>query len=227
MTLLSAETALRRVLQENPALGPLLPGARQEQLLRYWGLLERWGAAVNLSRRSGPEDWARADVADAFLGLAAAKVEALSPDELAMDVGSGGGFPALALALLRQGPVRWIEPSMRRVSFLQRVVRELSLSHVEVEAARVETVGAPAAVVTSRATFPWQELHRLGPVVAPRGVMVAFVGREPDATAWSEQVEGWGWRGARLPYDVVGLGTRAVAMAWRERFHVEPPRGGA
>ena len=227
---LAAADALSAVARENPGLpavfaepsrmtpSPLETSvyeARLERLLQYYALLERWGAALNLSRRRGAEEWARADVADAFLGLAALGARVSEPRDW-MDVGSGAGFPGLAVALLWPScRVRWVESSKKRVSFLQRVARELDLGNVEVLAQRVEDVQEDAEVVSTRATFPWQELSVLREVVRPGGCLVAFVGREPTSDEWEKFVERWGWRGERVPYVVDGMGPRAIAFARR------------
>lgn len=209
------EEALQQVVAENRGLAEMLTPARRERLVAYYGLLERWGAALNLSRRGGPEDWARADVADSFLGLAAATRGAPAPASI-MDVGSGAGFPGVAVALLfPEVEVRWVESLKRRVSFLQRVVRELGLTKVAVLAARVEDVGESAQLVTSRATFPWQRLDSLREVVSAGGQLAAFVGREPSGEQWEAMVSTWGWRGELRPYQVTGLGPRALALAVR------------
>lgn len=221
--------ALRQVAGENPGLEGVLTEERCERLERYHELLARWGAALNLARRRDALDWARADVADSFRGLGVAwdggdvprgtaeAGEGVGAPSSVMDIGSGAGFPGVAAALLWPStPMRWVEASKKRVSFLQRVVRELGLDQVEVDPRRVEDVSDTAALVTSRATFPWQRLGAMREVVSPRGRLAAFVGREPSAQEWGTLLEGWGWRGELRPYEVRGLGPRAIAVAGRD-----------
>lgn len=217
--------AIDDTLHKNPALVSALSDERVERLIRYWELVQRWGSALNLSRRKSVDEWARADIADSFLGLLTTGFfsEGTPKVSRAMDIGSGAGFPGVALAMLcetsetPQTNVRWIESLHKRVSFLKRVGRELDLSHIEVCQMRVEEVVMPAEWVTVRATFPWQELHLAKNCVAPGGTLMAFVGRQPGAVEWEAEVCAWGWEGKWMPYEVDGLGARAMALATRPR----------
>jgi 16S rRNA (guanine527-N7)-methyltransferase len=71
------------------------------------------------------------------------------------DVGSGGGFPGLALKILRPDlRVFLIESSIKKVAFLAEVTRELGLKDVQVLARRYEELGeeiAPLDYICSRA----------------------------------------------------------------------------
>lgn len=216
---------LHDTMRKNPLLESCLSAEQIDKLVLYWDLVQRWGRALNLSRRKNVEEWASADVADSFLGLYATGLFGANVKtniERAMDIGSGAGFPGLPLALLCETlhpssniQVRWIETLQKRVSFLHRVSRELGLPFVEACRQRIENVIVPADWVTIRATFPWQELHQAKNCVAPGGTLIAFVGREPNPTQWQAEVESWGWNPRWVPYGVEGLGERAMALATR------------
>jgi 16S rRNA (guanine527-N7)-methyltransferase len=90
-----------------------------------------------------------------------------------VDVGSGGGLPALPLAVLCPAlAIRLVEPIAKKGAFLRTAVRELSLgARVAVSVQRAETL-APTTfdVALSRATLPplaWVELA--GQLVSPGG----------------------------------------------------------
>lgn len=68
-----------------------------------------------------------------------------------LDVGSGAGLPGIVLAILHRGPVTLVEPRRLRADFLQRVVDDLALDHVDVLACRIEAVDARPSVITGRA----------------------------------------------------------------------------
>lgn len=75
-----------------------------------------------------------------------------SGDGLWLDVGTGGGFPGLVVALLRLGPVCLVEPRKRRAEFLSRCVVQLGLAdRVSVVPSKVEAVHVKAAVISARA----------------------------------------------------------------------------
>src|SRR5262249_13196661 len=92
-----------------------------------------------------------------------------------VDVGSGGGLPALPLALLRPGlDLVLCEPIAKKVSFLRTAVRALELGErVQVEQRRAEElVAGPQRfdVAMSRATFEPEAWLALGrQLVIPGG----------------------------------------------------------
>lgn len=69
-----------------------------------------------------------------------------------LDIGSGGGFPGLVVALLAPDRrVILVEPRRKRATFLQDVVDRFALTHVEVIGAKVETLAEAADVISARA----------------------------------------------------------------------------
>jgi 16S rRNA (guanine527-N7)-methyltransferase len=71
------------------------------------------------------------------------------------DVGSGGGFPGMPIAMVRPDiSVSLLEPSRKRVAFLRRIKRLLHLGNVEIIDCRAEdVVESGFDVVVTRATF--------------------------------------------------------------------------
>lgn len=126
-----------------------------DRLDLFASLVQKWNPAINLvSKRSLPELWKRHLLDSAQLyGLIPKTARNLA------DLGSGGGFPGLVLAILAQEDrpdllVTLVEADRRKAVFLSEVVRQLSLrSPVIVE--RIEVL-APlhADVVTARALAP-------------------------------------------------------------------------
>lgn len=100
-----------------------------------------------------------------------------------IDVGSGGGFPGIPLALARPDlRVVLLDPMARRIEWLDEVVDKLSLEHVEVVRGRAEEravrelIGT-ADVVTSRAVAPLAKLASWClPLVRTGGLMLALKG---------------------------------------------------
>jgi 16S rRNA (guanine527-N7)-methyltransferase len=78
-----------------------------------------------------------------------------------LDVGTGAGFPGLVVAAVEpERQVVLIEPRRLRAEYLRAAVRELKLSQVTVELAKVESVSARAAVISARA------VSRVGALIA-------------------------------------------------------------
>ncbi|CAN7297426.1 16S rRNA (guanine(527)-N(7))-methyltransferase RsmG [Devosia sp. LjRoot16] len=131
--------------------------AVRRDLESFAALLKKWNAVQNLvSRETENALWTR-HVVDSLQVL-----PLLRPgDQLFLDVGSGGGLPALPLAIaLKGGSARFtlVEPIGKKVAFLRQVIRELGLA-AGVHAGRTdsfdsrETLGDRAGfdVITSRA----------------------------------------------------------------------------
>jgi 16S rRNA (guanine527-N7)-methyltransferase len=69
-----------------------------------------------------------------------------------LDIGSGSGFPAIAIAILRPDTkITLTEPRIKRASFLHIVKSELELSNIEILNSRVEDINGSFDLITSRA----------------------------------------------------------------------------
>ncbi len=68
-----------------------------------------------------------------------------------LDIGTGGGFPGLAVAIVRDTAVHLVEPRRKRALFLEQAADALGLPHVTVHASKVEAVSARAKTVSARA----------------------------------------------------------------------------
>ena len=80
-----------------------------------------------------------------------------------LDLGTGAGFPGLAIAALRPNvPVVLVESRARRVEFLQNCAMKLSLTKCRVIGERLERIEPfPARVISARAFAPLEKLLRL------------------------------------------------------------------
>lgn len=147
----------------------------------YAQLLRKWQKVQNLvSRETLDAVWSR-HFADSLQVL-----RQLRPtDRLIVDLGSGGGFPALPLAIALKGrEVRFVlvEPNGRKVSFLRTVARELGLA-VTVEPHRSNEIDSretgPVDVITARAVASLTELCAMAaPLFSPHARAIFHKGRE-------------------------------------------------
>tara|TARA_R110002124_G_scaffold109676_12_gene262874 strand:- start:12762 stop:13409 length:648 start_codon:yes stop_codon:yes gene_type:complete len=147
----------------------------------YAVLLRKWQAVQNLVSRETLDDvWWR-HFADSLQVL---KLLSES-DRSFLDFGSGGGLPALPLAIALKGSNRQftlIEPNGRKVSFLRTVARELGLL-VTVEGRRSDQVDSRETpipdVITCRALASLPQLcDWIFPFVAPHTRAILHKGRE-------------------------------------------------
>ena len=147
----------------------------------YAQLLRKWQKIQNLvSRETLDAVWTR-HFADSLQVL-----KLLRPaDRVVVDLGSGGGFPALPLAIaLKNTPIRFIlvEPNGRKVSFLRTVARELGLA-VTVESRRSNELDSretgPVDVVSARALASLSELCAMAaPLFGAQTRAIFHKGRE-------------------------------------------------
>ncbi|WP_168582843.1 16S rRNA (guanine(527)-N(7))-methyltransferase RsmG [Gephyromycinifex aptenodytis] len=95
-----------------------------------------------------------------------------------VDVGSGAGLPGLAVAIARPDlQIDLVEPMARRVAWLEEVITDLGLSHVQVHRGRAEEVAVVGDVVTARAVSRLATLSGwMAPLVRPGGLMLALKG---------------------------------------------------
>jgi 16S rRNA (guanine527-N7)-methyltransferase len=110
------------------------------------------------------------------------------PEGLAIDLGSGGGFPGIPLRIaLPQLCVALVESSRKKSSFLLHLVRTLRLDQVTVIRERVEAlIGEKSCAgsfdtVLSRAAFKLPELIRTASFfLKPGGLLIAMKGSDPQ-----------------------------------------------
>ena len=116
--------------------GVFLDEALASGLVTYYDLLARWNRKINLTSLEDPDE-----AIDRLLLEPVIAARHLSPAVVnLMDVGSGGGSPALPLALALGPQVRltMVEVKARKSAFLREAVRHLGLTDARVETSRYE-----------------------------------------------------------------------------------------
>ena len=162
--------------------------SQQDDLERYAALLRKWNAVQNLvSRETVDELWPR-HISDSLQVMRYVR----DSDRAVIDLGSGGGFPAIPMAIASRGAERrftLVEPIAKKASFLRTVARELGLP-VTIEAKRAEQIDSRETfdLVTSRALASLPELLHLSlPFARDSGHFLLHKGRnyrqELDAAA--------------------------------------------
>ena len=108
-----------------------LTDAREDRLARFLAELDVWRRRVNLTGRLTAEEL----VSHALESLVGA--ELLEPRSTVVDVGTGGGFPGVPLAIVRTDlELTWLEPREKRAAFLRHVARALPVANAAVRTAR-------------------------------------------------------------------------------------------
>lgn len=108
-----------------------------ERVERYCNILLSANRRINLISRAGDQP---IEITRQFLiSIATLRVIPESGDLWWLDIGSGGGFPAIPLAIFRPN-IRFVlaESMAKKAYFLERAVEELGLTNVTVLNRRVE-----------------------------------------------------------------------------------------
>jgi 16S rRNA (guanine527-N7)-methyltransferase len=188
------DVRLVKKLSERAALARVsVTSAELSQLVKYFALLARWSARMNLTAL--PLDDAPDQTVDRLFiePLAAARYVPKSPIAW-IDVGSGGGSPAIPLKVLRpQARLTMVESKGRKAAFLREAVRTLELHGTEVLSDRLENLSAslgPADLVTVRAVRVDADLlSACRGALREGGALLLF-----QSTAVSTQVSASGFR---------------------------------
>ena len=150
-----------------------------EDMRAFCRLVEKWNPAINLVSKTGLSGlWSR-HVLDS------AQIFSLVPPDpkLWCDLGSGGGFPGLVVAILAKRELPelsfvLVESDRRKAVFLAEAARILDL-RVQVEVERIEDLEPQNAdVLSARALAPldvlcgfaYQHLRAGGVAIFPKGV---------------------------------------------------------
>jgi 16S rRNA (guanine527-N7)-methyltransferase len=151
-----------------------LPRPARDLLARYLAQLDRARRRTNLTGPFPAEELARHAVESA---LAAASV----PEGLAVDVGSGAGFPGVPIACLRPDvTVLPVEPRRLRREFLDGCGRDLPLANLAPARASLAAVEpGSAASALARAVGDLPRVLGRAPFLAPRGLFLAWT-TDPD-----------------------------------------------
>jgi len=145
--------------------------------------LQRWSKVADLVSQANAETVICKHILDSLA------VSPLVPlNSRLLDLGSGAGFPGLALAIIEpRRKVALIEARRKRVSFLKEIVRKTETANVTVHEGRAELLAAEESlrasfdVVITRATWSLEELLRLAHVfVASGGIAVAMKGSQVE-----------------------------------------------
>lgn len=139
-------TIREKLLRRASKVGLSLSSELLDGLVEYFELLRKWNRKISLTalpvEEAGDEAIDRLLIepvlADRYLPIAGAT---------ALDIGSGGGSPAIPMKLAAaQMSMRMVESKTRKAAFLREVVRTLELERTEVDSVRFEELLARPAL---------------------------------------------------------------------------------
>ena len=192
-------TAIKVALSEEQA----------ELFFLYWRELQEWNRCTNITAINSPRD----TIIKHFLDSLCVIGSIPGSGRLA-DIGSGGGFPGIPIAIVQPGlKVVLIEAARKKANFLRQVVRVLGLKTSEVYHGRAETLNGSERFecIVSRAFSSIETFVKIStPLLADDGIIIAMKGKdiEQELNAAEQEIK------------------KAQLIIAEERHFVLPFRGG-
>lgn len=154
-----------------------LPADFTERVTAFSSILLEWNKIHNLSGATTENEVAD-QVFDSIYPLTF--LEEFSD---VLDIGSGAGFPAIPLACARPDiPMTLVEPTKKRVAFLNYVVIKLGLKNVTIHDKRIEEMEPHTySLITSKAVMSADKLFALTKeMMDEHSVMLLYKGRNTE-----------------------------------------------
>ncbi|MFT3793429.1 16S rRNA (guanine(527)-N(7))-methyltransferase RsmG [Flavobacterium sp.] len=128
---------------------PNLTDLQIEQFQKLEALYHDWNAKINVISRKDIDELYTKHV---LHSLAIAKVQPFEPGTYILDVGTGGGFPGIPLAILfPETRFYLIDVIAKKIKVVQAVAEGIGLKNVKAEQMRAENVKGDFDFVVSRA----------------------------------------------------------------------------
>ena len=128
---------------------PQLTEVQKDQFKSLQELYEDWNLKINVvSRRDIDELYLR----HVLHSLGIAKIQPFLPGSKILDVGTGGGFPGIPLAILfPEVKFHLVDSIGKKIKVVEEVIQGLKLENVKATNARVETISGKYDFIVSRA----------------------------------------------------------------------------
>ena len=128
------------------------PNLTENQILQFQkleALYQDWNAKINVISRKDIDELYTKHV---LHSLAIAKIQPFEPGTYILDVGTGGGFPGIPLAILfPETRFYLIDVIAKKIKVVQAIVDALGLKNVKAEQIRAENVKGDYDFIVSRA----------------------------------------------------------------------------
>jgi 16S rRNA (guanine527-N7)-methyltransferase len=130
---------------------------QKTQFISLLGLYREWNEKINVISRRDIDNLYTHHV---LHSLGIAKVVSFKPGTQVLDVGTGGGFPGIPLAILFPGvQFHLIDSIGKKITVVNAVTQSLGLKNVKAEQVRAENVNRMYDFVVSRAVTRLKEFY--------------------------------------------------------------------
>lgn len=136
---------------------PTLTDTQRQQFTRLYALYADWNAKINVISR---KDMDQFYINHVLHSLGIAKVVTFLPGAQVLDVGTGGGFPGIPLAILFPDTHFHLVDSIgKKIKVVEEVAGALQLNNVRAQQERAEKLHGQYDFVVSRAVTRMKEFY--------------------------------------------------------------------
>jgi len=170
--------------ERSARLGLTLDAARVAVCERFAVELALRNESVNLTAITDPRDIANKHFLDSFTAFA---VRTWDGDERVVDIGSGAGFPGLALRVAQPGlRLTCVESVGKKARFIEEMSGLLGLGDVVVRHDRAEVLGRSAGL---RGTFDVGTARAVGSLAVCAEYLLPLLAVGGEAIVWKGRVD--------------------------------------
>jgi 16S rRNA (guanine527-N7)-methyltransferase len=163
-------------LKELERLGLTPDMEQREQILTFISLLLKWNTVAGLISKADEENLFIRHFCDSLQPLL---LFGFKKNATLLDIGSGGGFPAIPIRVFRPDlSMVLVESNKKKATYLKEVKKELGWENITILNGRVEKMAKPERgfdYVISRGVGSLQTFSDLGkPFLSPEGHLYTF-----------------------------------------------------
>ena len=155
----NADYKLQTMIEQITNYFPDLTTDQKDKFARLKDLYLEWNAQINVISRKDTDDFYERHV---LHSLAIAKIMEFAPESSVLDIGTGGGFPGIPLAILfPEVQFHLVDSIGKKIKVVQGVAESLGLENVRATHARAEDIKEQYDFIVSRAVtampqfMPW------------------------------------------------------------------------
>ena len=166
----------QRLVDALAQLGLALGEHQVAQLLAYVDLIAKWNKVYNLTALRDPEEMLVQHLFDSLAAIGPLRRQTGSRPVRLLEVGSGAGLPGVVIAICcPEIQVDCVDTVGKKAAFIQQAAAQLRLGNLRGVHARVESLGGPYDLISSRAFASLPDFVAWsGGALAEQGVWLAM-----------------------------------------------------
>ncbi len=169
------------------AIGCTISREGAERLLAFLAAMLDENQRINLT---AVREYEAAVMFHALDSVALGSLDSQEPPREALDIGTGNGFPGVAIAcLFPKAKVYLLDRTLKKLRAIERCLERVGFNPESFETIQMDAAEAPAHdygmkfdLVTARAVVPPADMGRLAePLLAPGGRLVTWLSEDAEA----------------------------------------------